>query len=257
MIEEFLPKWIRSWWVTQDGARSRIRVAGVLSLSGALLSGCVSTAQMAVPPALVNAPAWPVSGRQGWTINQELSFGPYRVHSIRRSWTRGSDLKLDRYEQSRRRQTFRFTLAAHGRDLLEGEFQSSLRRRAVEVAVDVELQNRSELVGQLRVLGEGSPATWTVQLWEDRETPLAGSVGSGAQVLRVLGTTRLEGSPLPLDATSGYTLALGDRELAAVEVVGNGTVRFAEGGDPAWHPVLAGTAAALLLAEELRNTLPE
>ncbi|HRI13799.1 MAG TPA: hypothetical protein PLX89_12430 [Verrucomicrobiota bacterium] len=75
--------------------------------------------------------------------------------------------------------------------------------------------------------------------------------------VRVTGTTRLASSPLPLDRPSGYTISLADRDLAAVDVVDDGQVRFAAGMDAALEPVVAGTAAALLLAEELRTTLPD
>lgn len=239
--------------------RSGFGFLALLLLAGGGLSGlgCVSSARMAVPPALASAPAWPVSGRQGWKLNETVSFGPFHAKAVQRSWTRGSDWKVAAYEQSRRRQTFSFTLVGQDRELLQGEFQTTLQRRGLDVGVDVDLQNRSTLEGRLQGVGDGASAVWTLQLQEDGERPWVGTVTGGSVVLRVTGTTRLAGSPLPLDRPSGYTIALADRELAAVDVVDDGRVRLAAGIDPALEPVVAGTAAALLLAEELRSTLPE
>ena len=237
--------------------RNRVAVVVLLAVTAVAAAGCISTARMAVPPALASAPAWPVSGRQGWKLNEKVSFGPFRVETVRRSWTRGSDWKVAPYEQSQRRQTFGFTLVGEGRELLGGEFQTTLQRRGFDVGFDVDLQNRSALEGQLRAVAGGTSAGWTLQLREEGQTPWVGTVTAGSVVLRVTGTARLQGSPLPLDQPSGYLISLGDRDLAAVEVIGDGRVRFADGIDPALQPVVAGTAAALLLVEELRATLPE
>ncbi len=245
----------RRGWLRRSGLR--FILLSLLAMAGPLSLGCVSTARMSVPPGLASAPTWPVSGRQGWKLNETVAFGPFRAQAVRRSWTRGSDWKVAAYEQSQRRQTFSFTLVGQGRDLLKGEFQTTLRRRGLDVGVDIDLQNRSALEGKLRGVGDGTPAVWTLQLQEDGERPWAGTVTGGSVVLRVTGTTRLEGSPLPLDRPSGYVISLADRELAAVDVVDDGRVRFAAGMDPALEPVVAGTAAALLLAEELRSTLPD
>ena len=246
---------VGSWF--RQCPRNRFAALVLLTVTAVAAAGCISTARMAVPPALASAPAWPVSGRQGWKLNERLSFGPFRAEAVRRSWTRGSDWKVAPYEQSRRRQTFGFTLVGEGRELLRGEFQTTLQRRGLDVGFDVDLQNRSALEGQLRVVGDGTPAGWTLKLREEGQTPWVGTVTGGSVVLRVTGTARLQGSPLPLDQPSGYIISLGDRDLAAVEVIGDGMVRFADGIDPALQPVVAGTAAALLLVEELRATLPE
>ena len=67
----------------------------------------------------------PVKGRQGLMIGQKLSFGEYRTHSVKRSWTKGSDQfagwawgrpgyedysRIAGIQYSQRKQTVRFTL---------------------------------------------------------------------------------------------------------------------------------------------------
>ena len=68
------------------------------------------------------------------------------------------------------------------------------------------------------------------------------------------GTRHLAGG-LPADETSGYLLLRAGRPLAAVDVLGAGAVWLPETLAPAERSLLAGTAAALLLLEDLRTSL--
>jgi hypothetical protein len=246
-------------------ATGRRWALGAALAAVAIGAGC-TTARMAVPEDLATVPAQPVQGRQGWKLQEPIAFGHYRVVDVRRSWTRGSDLQVIVYESSRRRQVYRFTLDEAGESQLRGDFEVTLQRRAVDVGVDIEFQHRSALQGRLvpvgsnrdsGVAGPFAESGWTVQLAETRDRPFAGTVSHGERVLYVAGIDRLEGSSLPLGATSGYTLTYQGRAVAAVETIGNGSVRMAPQLDPDVRTVVAGVAAALLLFEELRHTLPE
>lgn len=61
---------------------------------GVLLLGIsCTTARMQVDDDLsANAVMMPVKGRQGWQINQQLTFGPFTSSRVQRGWTKGYDI---------------------------------------------------------------------------------------------------------------------------------------------------------------------
>lgn len=218
-------------------------------------TGCAS-ARMAVPPSLASVPAQPVSGRQGWKLKESLGFGSFQVTAVQRSWTRGGDLQVDVYERNRRRQSFQFQLSENGTELLSAKAQVNLQRQAVEVGADLEWQNQSSLEAKFQSVNPALSGSGVLVLQEQGVRPLSGSLTWGSRVIQVTGTDRLQGSPLPLGTTSGYILSEG-RDVAAVDVVDGGQVRLADGLEAPLRAQLAATAAALLLLEDLRESLPD
>src|SRR6478752_6267609 len=115
------------------------------------LAGCTGVnfpeAAMQLPEVLTHTERLPVSGRQGWKHLERLTFGAYAVHDVERSLTKGGDLFASvpglAYEGSKRRQTFGFTLTGDGSTAWRGEAATNLRRRALDVGVEIELHNKS------------------------------------------------------------------------------------------------------------------
>lgn len=217
-----------------------------------LLAGCAA-AQMPVPDDLAPTAPLAVEGRQGWSHQQQLRFGPFAVLGIDRSWTRGSGLQVMAYDRQKRRQSFRFTLEEHGRPRWHVDCAAHLRYGRLDGGfADVELKNRSRLDCQLT--DAVTSDVWTLALEERRERPLRGALRQGTDVVTVEGTKRLAGG-LPAEETSGYRLVRAGRSLAAVDVLGTGSVWLPESLAPAERSLFAGTAAALLLLEDLRTSL--
>jgi hypothetical protein len=226
-----------------------------LMVSVLLLDGC-TTAQMQVAPELQDSERLAVSGRQGSKIDEHLWFGPYEATAVDRSWVRGSDLQVLLYEGNKRRQRFTFTLREDGVDRWEVDCHASLVRRVIHTdVVDVEARNRSRLDCELQSL-DAAGERWDLALSETRERPLAGFLSHDAEEIEVLGTRALEGG-LPLAATTGYEVRSSGRPVAAVEVINDGAVWLYGTGAGERRSVLAATAAALLLLEDLRARLPE
>jgi hypothetical protein len=219
-------------------------------------TGCAS-ARMAVPPSLASVPALPVSGRQGWKLKESLGFGSFQVTGVQRSWTRGSDLQVDAYERNRRRQSFQFQLSENGTELLSAKAQVNLRRQAVDVGADLEWENQSRLEVQFQSANPALSEGGVLVLQEQGERPLSGTLTWGSRVIQVTGTDRLAGTPLPLGTASGYLLTWEGRDVAAVDVIDAGQVRLADGLETSLRAQLAATAAALLLLEDLRESLPD
>jgi hypothetical protein len=114
--------------------------------------------------------------------------------------------------------------------------------------------NTSELLCDLRSLGADGD-TWMLDLSETQERPLQGVLRRGRTELRVEGANRLERGPATWE-TAGYHLSLDGRNLAAVETLNDGSVWLARSLEPELRGVVAATAAALLLFEDLRGSLP-
>lgn len=213
-------------------------------------------AAMRLPDELAQVERLPVTGRQGWKLVERLQFGDFSVHDVRRSLTKGGDLQVLFYEGSKRRQTFGFTLTGSGPTVWRGAAATNLRRRALDLGVEVEMRNKSGFSAHL-FPADAPEAVWTLALHEKGEKPLAGTLSRGAETITVQGTNRLAGSVFRLADTAGYTFAIGGRSIAAVEVINHGAVWLAPDLDAAWRGPVTAAIAALLLFEELRATLPE
>jgi hypothetical protein len=228
------------------------------------LAGCAGLslpeAAMQLPESLAAAERLPVQGRQGWKNVERLAFGTWSVHDVQRSLTKGSDLFAAipglAYEGSKRRQTFGFTLSGDGTTPWRGAAATNLRRRAVDVGVDIEFQNKSGFTAGLIPAGDPTQA-WTLELTEKHEHPLTGTLSHAGRSITVKGTNRLAGTPIPLGETSGYIFELAGKPIAAVQVINDGAVWFSPDLDPALRGPVTAAISALLLFEELRKTLPE
>lgn len=230
----------------------------VATLATLPLHAGLKEAAMAVPAELAAAPRLSVQGRQGWKLTERLAFGDFTVTNVQRSLTKGSDLQVLFYEGSKRRQTFGFALNEGGKPLGRGAAATNLHRRALESddGFAIELRNRSGF--SARLIPAATPqAEWTLELSEKHEKPLEGALRQGNRIIAVSGTNRLAGTRFPLGETSGYVFTVNNRPVAAVEVINQGAVWLAPNLDADLRVPIVHAAAALLLFEELRPTLPE
>jgi hypothetical protein len=239
---------------------TRLFLAGLLLLPVAA-SAFIKEAVMQLPETLAAAERLSVTGRQGWKRLERLHFGPFSVHDVDRSLTKGGDLrfgseKIAFYEGSKRRQTFGFLVSSDGILSWRGAAATNLHRRALERGIEVELKNQSGFAATLSP-ADGSGLPWILELTEKGERPLAGALKQGARTIEVAGTNRLAGSRLPLGDTTGYVFREEDQVLAAVQTLNNGAVWLAPDLSPDLRGPLIAAISALLLFEELRPTLPE
>jgi hypothetical protein len=219
------------------------------------LPGC-SMARMPLPDGLADSERMAVSGRQGLRLREMLSFGPYEARQVSRSSTRGRDRGDATATSSDRRQSYRFVLREAGHDHWHVACHASVARLRIDaVLVDVHATDESALYCNLESV-ERATTAWTLELRERREKPLSGHLTLDAQRLEVVGTNALERS-LPMGATSGYEIREGGSAVAAVEVINNGAVWLLEDLDPERRRLLSAVAAALLLLEDLRETLED
>jgi len=211
---------------------------------------------MLVPAELAGATPLKVSGRQGWKLIEQLQYGDFLVHAVQRSLTHGGSLKILPYEGAKGRQTFGFALSEQDHKVWTGECETTLRRRALDVGVDVEFQSKSGFGARLRSVADPAEE-WVLRLEETHEKPLRGTLQRGDLVLQVTGTNRLTETPLPNGETTGYVFESAGKPVAAVEVINAGSVRLAPEMAPGLRGPVNAAVSALLLLEELRRTLPD
>ena len=237
--------------------------AGILLLAAAANFAVVNpavakSAAMLLPAELAQLQPLPVSGRQGWKLNEKLTFASTRVFDVERSLSRGNDLGILFYQGSKRRQTFGFSVVDGGGDVWRGAAATNVRRHALSDGngLSISLTDKSGFAAHLAPL-DRPQELWVLELTEQGEQPLRGSLLRNDVVYTVTGTNKLAGTRLPLEGTSGYILERDGQALAAVEVINKGAVWVAPHLSAEQRQPLLAAISALLLFEDLRPTLPD
>jgi hypothetical protein len=234
-----------------SSGKARLGAFAVLVM---LLPAC-QMARMPLPETLSAAERMPVSGRQGLAIRQHLRFGPYEAYQVNRSWTRGRDRGATTVAtQSERTKSYRFTLREDGQDRWSVACRASVLMVTIETrVVDIRPTNESALHCNIQSL-ENRTTAWELVLREQWERPLAGTLSLGADAYQVIGTHRVERAP-PTGSTTGYQFREGGELIGAVEVINRGAVWLRGDQSPERRSVLSAASAALLLLEDLRETI--
>jgi hypothetical protein len=241
--------------LTRLADRWRPGMVTALVLVMCAASGC-GTAKLAVPAELDATPRLAVSGRLGWMNTQAVRFGGYAADRVDRSWTRGGGVAIGGFARDRRRQSYAFTLESSEGPPLRTECTANLIVKGLNAGsgITLGLDDRSRLECDILVEAGDTAAAWRLELEDDGKTPMRGTLLRGSDRYDVTGTNRVSGGALPASVTTGYHIERNGRAIAAVEVMNDGAV-WLNTEDPAERPLLAATAAALLLAEDLRATL--
>jgi len=235
--------------------RITLLLLGLLAAAPSASAG-FKLAAMSLPPELAQSERLPVHGRQGWKRLETLRFGEFTVRDVQRSLTKGSSLQILMYEGAKARQSYGFTVADRTGDAWRGEAETNVRRRALDVGLEIELRNKSGFGARLRPAARPDEA-WLLKLEETRERPLQGSLSAGTRTVAVRGINRLAGTFFVSGETTGYVFELAGRPVAAVEVINDGAVWFSPGLPEDYRGAVTAAISSLLLFEELRKTLPE
>ncbi len=219
-----------------------------------LLSGCTVPYMRVDPQLSAQAPALSVQGRQGWLINQELSFGDYSSSPVKRSWTKGYNIPfIVRFSGAKEK--LGFSMQNSAGDKAELFCLGKLREIDLPVlnkAFEVNLKTTDAFTCAI------SSADQSFEFYSENlnqnprfNAPTGQLKGPGVELsIRPVGS--LEGGQSSWSTTAlGYELLADGQVLAAVETLNDGRVWI--GPELSVHQQLlaASVAAALLLRSSL------
>ena len=229
-----------------------------LCLAALLLLAACSTPQMAIDQQLQNANALSVKGRQGWMLNQHLSFGEFATGKVHRGWLKSYDIPfIVRFSGSKEKLSYTMQdgegrtaetccvskLNQKDLPLFNGFFELNLDYQDIfsgAVILDDGRQHYDFVLTGLNQNNWFRPAEGFIRL-QDGVVELQ-PVDKLANGQRALGMQSL-----------GFQFAYRGEVVGAVETLNNGRVWLKDGLAPDLRLVLSSVAAALLLRTELER----
>ncbi len=221
-----------------------------------LLSGCTVPYMQVDPQLSASTAAMPVSGREGWLINQQLSFGQFTSGPVKRSWTTGYTIPFI-LRFSGAKEQLGFSTFNGARDKAELFCLGKLRERDLPVlnrSFEVNLKTRDVFTCAI-ALDDESFELYSENLNQNPrfKAPTGQLKGPGVN-LAISAVGSLEGGQSSWSTTAlGYELLSDGEVVAAVETLNDGRVWISsELSDQ--HQLLAASVATALL---LRSSLAE
>nr|WKN34102.1 hypothetical protein K4G66_17120 [Tunicatimonas sp. TK19036] len=234
-----------------------MKTSRILLWFTAISMGCSSS--MMVNDTLVNdSQTLTVEGRQGWLINQKLSFGPYQSEEVKRGWTFSYDIPfLVQFKGAKEKLQFQ---------LNEGEHRASVyclgkaTQRELPMLEDMfrlSLKDQNVFAGAIVTDYSATPWEFLVQK-NYNKLPARDFTGTlqnqNTQIdLREIQHTaqgkNTWGEPL------GYEFVLDGEVIGAVEVLNKGRIIIKNSASDEMKLLVASTSAALLLRSDLNDTV--
>lgn len=224
-----------------------------------LLAGC-STPQMRVDPGLAaQTPALPVSGREGWLVEQVLSFGEFRTDPVNRGWTKGYDYPfIIRFTGAREK--LRFAVRdGSGREAVV-HCAAKLREQDLRLFreyFDVNFGTTDTFIGTIALEGSRQRDFFIENLNTQQNIgyrPLEGAVRGTGDPIDIRAVWHLASGQRSYDTQPmGIEFLSAGRVVGAVETVNEGRVWISDdlGGED--RLLLASLASALLLRSSLAD----
>ncbi len=233
-------------------------------ITAATLTVSISACRMArmdVPADLRQAATeMPVQGRVSVDFTGALRFGPYEVTGIERGWTERTAWGVILFESSRAKQEYRFDLADAAGARWECQCAVGVDRKTLTFSkflgadgeLIAELSGNSLFTGVFRRKADGK--TWRLAMgMKPPATVMNGVLTDQAKVIRVAGSTKLEGSSWPLMEASGYEFIERADVAGAADVCNDGTVWLRTDLPDETRQALACASTALLLYREINR----
>lgn len=202
-----------------------------------------------------NADSWNVKGKQGWMINQKLSFGPFATGKVSRGWTRSYDIPFFvRFKGSRER--FHFEQKGPEGSLVVHTVQS-IKSKEVEFLkgfFSIPIDFKDAFTGTIGT--ESNPAVWTFVI-NNPNDQFFGEKSEGylsdGNILYKIREVRQNNKKRDVKWGSifGYEVFRNGKAVAGIETINNGRVWLDKSLDGEETQLLAAFAAALLLRSEL------
>lgn len=217
-------------------------------------------ASYAQPPALQHVQPYEARGRNGWMLNQKLSFGPYQTGKIKRSWTSAPSFEFV-VRLAKAKQKFHFAMTDNQGHTSEVFMSGELKRKELPLfdgSMSLMLPDEDLFVGTIFVNEDEQP--WEFYLENpNKETVLeivSGKLTKGSETIVIEESKYISGGKKHLGGQAlAYQFVQNGRIIGAVEVVNKGKVYLDDSLSEAQQFVLANAAAALMLRENLMEAV--
>ncbi|MBN1296198.1 hypothetical protein JXA80_05410 [bacterium] len=199
-----------------------------LAIIAAVGGGC-SVARMALPePLTVDTVELPVTGRQGLTWGQDLTFGEYQLTDIQRGWTESSSWSGVFWSRTDAHRTFQFTIRSPYRDdAVVVPAVTNARMEEVDFggrnwSLNLAFGTTTLTVADCRLDGE----QWSVILASSDETGnvMEGVITNGSRTIEIQPVRRMQGAAYDISETVGFNLRENDEIMGAIENINAGAV---------------------------------
>ena len=219
-----------------------------------LLAGCTVPNMQVDPNLSASTQAMPVSGRQGWLVNQQLAFGGFSSGPVKRSWTTGYNIPfIVRFSGAKEK--LGFPVSNPAGESAEFFCLGKLREYDLPVfnkAFEVKLKTTDVFTCGI-ALGEQSYEFYSENLNQNpRFSEITGQLQTPAGVITIHPVGSLQGGQSSWSTTAlGYELKQDGRTVAAVETLNEGRVWISPELPADEQLLVAGVASALLLRSSL------
>ena len=227
-----------------------------LFLTAFLALASCSTPQMAVDQQLQASTAMPVKGRQGWMVNQHLSFGEFTTGQVKRGWLKSYDIPfIVRFSGAKEKLAY---------DLADGEGNTAevfcmgkLREQDLLLFnkyFDINLKWQDAFSGTISLNGGRQHYDFLLTDLNQNNwfRPAEGFIRYQEGLIDIQPVDRLVNGKRALGMQSlGFQFVYEGEVVGAVETLNNGRVWLKDSLAPELRLVLGSVSAALLLRSEL------
>lgn len=231
------------------------------------LAACTTPQMLLQEPLASEATPMPVKGRQGWLINQRLSFGNYQTDRVQRGWTfsYGIDLFLTELQGAQQKFSFtiedergqRFTvMSAHKlRGLVIPVDRFALKAKpAVEELLSFTVQTKDMMAATL--YDHQEQAVWHMLMMHPddfrKNGKYVGLLSNDADApIQIVPVRKLAAQKSWGRDIVGFEFQQDGKSLAAVELLNQGRVWVNQSLSDDMQSLLAAACAGLLLQQEI------
>lgn len=222
-----------------------------------LLSAC-STPRINVNEQLLSdSDLYEVQGRQGWLVNQTLSFGEFQSGKVDRSWTKGYDYPfIVRFTGAKEKLSF--TLQNGSKNEADIFCISKLREQDLQLFhkyFDINLNAKDVFSGSIIIGGNAGYDFYITNLNQNNiSRKVEGRITGEGRIISIEPIKKLEGNKAYLSAqTPGFEFTMNGELIGAVEVLNKGRIWIRKSLPEADRLLIASAASALLLRSDLEG----
>jgi len=204
-----------------------------------------------------DAAVYEVKGRQGWLVNQRLSFGEFQTGKVNRSWTKGYDFPfIVRFTGAKEKLSYSLQDAVGN----EAEIFCLGKLREQELTLfheyfDINIKAKDAFTGSVVIDETLSYDFYMANLNQNNWFREAKGWLQGEGIsIEIRPIQQLANGQRSLDMqVPGFEFVLQEEVIGAVEVINNGRIWLSNNLNPDQKIVLASVASALLLRSELQE----